>query len=53
MADAVIYADRSGKIQLWNRAAAAVFGYEATEALGNSIDIIIPRTPARAALARL
>src|SRR5829696_3585981 len=42
MADAAIYADRGGKIQLWNRAAAALFGYEAAEALGSSIDIIIP-----------
>ena len=42
MSDAVIYADRSGKIQLWNRAAAALFGYEAAEAMGNSIDIIVP-----------
>ena len=42
MADAAIYADRGGKIQLWNRAAAALFGYEAAEALGNSIDIIVP-----------
>ena len=42
MADAVIYADRGGKIQLWNCAAAALFGYEAAEALGSSIDIIVP-----------
>jgi PAS domain S-box-containing protein len=42
MADAVIYADRSGKIQLWNRSATALFGYEAAEALGSSIDIIVP-----------
>src|ERR687898_173511 len=42
MADAAIYADRGGKIQLWNRAAAALFGYEAAEALGSSIDIIVP-----------
>ncbi len=42
MADAMIYADREGKIRLWNRAAAALFGYEAAEALGNSIDIIVP-----------
>jgi PAS domain S-box-containing protein len=42
MADAVIYADRGGKIQLWNRVAAALFGYEAAEALGSSIDIIVP-----------
>ena len=42
MADAVVYADRGGKIQLWNRAAAALFGYEAAEALGSSVDIIVP-----------
>ena len=42
MADAVIYADRGGKIQLQNCAAAALFGYEAAEALGSSIDIIVP-----------
>src|SRR5262245_39392876 len=42
MADAVIYADRDGKIRLWNRAAVAMFGYEAAEALGSSIDIIVP-----------
>jgi PAS domain S-box-containing protein len=42
MADAVIYADRGGKIQLWNCAATALFGYQATEALGSSIDIIVP-----------
>jgi PAS domain S-box-containing protein len=42
MADAMIYADRDGKIRLWNRAAIALFGYKAVEALGNSIDIIVP-----------
>jgi PAS domain S-box-containing protein len=42
MADAVIYADRGGKIQLWNRAASALFGFEAAEALSSSIDIIVP-----------
>jgi PAS domain S-box-containing protein len=42
MSDAVIYADRGGKIQLWSRAATALFGYEAAEALGSSIDIIVP-----------
>jgi PAS domain S-box-containing protein len=42
MADAVIYAHRGGKIALWNRAATALFGYEAAEALGSSIDIIVP-----------
>jgi len=42
MADALIYADHEGKIRLWNRAAAALFGYKAAEALGNSVDIIVP-----------
>jgi PAS domain S-box-containing protein len=42
IADAVIYADREGKIRRWNRAAVRLFGYEAAEALGASIDIIVP-----------
>jgi PAS domain S-box-containing protein len=42
IADAVIYADREGKIRRWNRAAVALFGYLAAEALGSSIDIIVP-----------
>src|SRR5262245_15865211 len=42
MADAVIYADVSGTIRRWNRAAAALFGYDAVEALGENLDLIIP-----------
>jgi PAS domain S-box-containing protein len=42
IADAVIYADRSGAIIRWNRASAALFGYSADEALGRSLDLIIP-----------
>jgi PAS domain S-box-containing protein len=42
MADAVIYADAAGTIVHWNRAAAALFGYSATEAIGRSLDLIIP-----------
>jgi PAS domain S-box-containing protein len=42
MADALIYADRDGRIQLWNCAAVALFGYQAAEALGRSIDLIVP-----------
>lgn len=42
VADAVIYANRSGEISLWNRASAALFGYSADEALGQSLDLIIP-----------
>ena len=42
VADALIYADREGIIQRWNPAACTLFGYSAAEALGASLDIIIP-----------
>lgn len=42
IADAVIYADRSGVIRRWNRAAQSLFGHRAAEALGQSLDLIIP-----------
>lgn len=42
VADAIIYANRSGVISLWNPASAALFGYSAEEALGQSLDLIIP-----------
>ena len=42
VADAVIYANRCGEIIRWNRASAALFGYSAEEALGQSLDLIIP-----------
>lgn len=41
-ADAIIAAGADGKILLWNRAAARIFGYTADEALGQSLDLIIP-----------
>jgi PAS domain S-box-containing protein len=41
-ADAVIYSNRQGMIERWNAAAAAMFGYAAPEALGQSLDLIIP-----------
>lgn len=41
-ADAIIYADRDGNIARWNRAAAALFGFSAEEALGQNLDLIIP-----------
>lgn len=40
--DAVILADREGRIRIWNKGAESVFGYDAGEALGQSLDIIIP-----------
>ena len=42
VADALIFADRSGTIRRWNRASAALFGFNAEEALGQSLDLIIP-----------
>lgn len=42
MGDALIYADRDGIIRGWNAAAQALFGYAKDEALGQSLDIIIP-----------
>lgn len=41
-ADAVIYSNRDGVIERWNAAATEMFGYTAGEALGQSLDIIIP-----------
>lgn len=40
--DAVIFADRDGVIRLWNRGAELVFGFSASEAIGHSLDVIIP-----------
>ncbi|MBW1980756.1 MAG: PAS domain S-box protein [Deltaproteobacteria bacterium] len=41
-ADAIIFADKTGIIELWNSAAESIFGYSAKKALGNSLDLIIP-----------
>jgi PAS domain S-box-containing protein len=40
--DAVIFADRGGTIQLWNRGAEIIFGFAAAEAIGQSLDLIVP-----------
>ena len=40
--DAIIVADRQGLIQIWNHAAADLFGFRPDEAIGRSLDIIIP-----------
>nr|WP_314623362.1 PAS domain S-box protein [uncultured Noviherbaspirillum sp.] len=42
MQEAVIYADLEGVIQVWNSGAEAVFGFTSEEAVGQSVDIIIP-----------
>ena len=41
--DAVIAADPQGAITLWNPAAERMFGHTETEALGQSLDLIIPQ----------
>ena len=46
--DAVIFAGRDGLIRLWNRGAELIFGYPAGEALGQSLDVIIPERLRRA-----
>lgn len=40
--DAIIAAGPDGTILLWNRAAERIFGYTEEEALGHSLDLIIP-----------
>lgn len=40
--EAIVVSDPSGIIALWNGGAERVFGYPAAEALGQSLDLIIP-----------
>jgi len=40
--DAVVFGDAQGVIRLWNAGAEAIFGFTAAEAVGQSMDIIIP-----------
>ena len=40
--DAIVAAGTDGSILLWNRAAERMFGYTEQEALGHSLDLIIP-----------
>ena len=40
--DAIIFADAEGIIRFWNRGAERIFGFAEAEALGQSLDIIIP-----------
>jgi PAS domain S-box-containing protein len=41
--DAIVAAGTNGSILLWNRAAERIFGYTQAEALGHSLDLIIPQ----------
>jgi PAS domain S-box-containing protein len=40
--EAIILGDAQGNIQLWNAAAEGLFGFTAAEAVGRSMDLIIP-----------
>jgi len=40
--DAIVYADKQGLIRFWNQGAARIFGFGGEEALGMSLDLIIP-----------
>jgi PAS domain S-box-containing protein len=40
--DAIVFADRAGTIRSWNRGAEAMYGWTAAEAIGKSLDLIVP-----------
>jgi PAS domain S-box-containing protein len=40
--DAIVAADRDGVIRFWNPGAERIFGYTADEAVGRSLDLVIP-----------
>lgn len=40
--DAIITTDRTGKIMYWNRRAQTIFGYSESEALGQSLAMLMP-----------
>ena len=40
--EALIYADLQGIIRIWNQGAETIFGFTAEEAVGQSLDLIIP-----------
>jgi len=40
--DAIVATDRDGLIMLWNAGAARIYGHSADDAIGQSLDLIIP-----------
>jgi len=42
--DAILFADREGIIRVWNGGAEALFGHTAEEAVGKSLDLIVPES---------
>jgi PAS domain S-box-containing protein len=43
LGDGVVVADASGKIVLWNPACERIFGFTQSEAMGQSLDLIVPQ----------
>jgi len=43
LGDAVVICDGDGEIRFWNAAAERLFGFTPAEALGSSLDLIIPK----------
>ena len=41
--DAIVVSDREGVIRVWNPGAERIFGHAAAEAVGQSLDLIIPQ----------
>lgn len=41
-ADAIVYADAGGIIRFWNEGAVRIFGFGEAEAVGRSLELIIP-----------
>ena len=42
--DAIIFADREGVIRVWNQGAETLFGHRAAEAVGQTLDLIVPES---------
>ena len=42
LADGVVLADTEGRITFWNDAAERIFGWTARDAVGNTLDLIVP-----------
>ena len=42
--DGILFADHNGVIRFWNAGCERIFGHAASEAVGQSLDIIIPAT---------
>ena len=41
-AAALVFAEPSGVVRIWNSAAEALFGHRSTEAIGQTLDLIVP-----------